>query len=183
MSLAPDLTVEGTAVSSYATPSQLPSSLIASELLSPELRRSTTPPMRLQLPPMPAARAELVLQSLGRMARFRGLQEGWDGRRGRPVSDLAFQVAASIAVQLIAEGDPKLQMVPLPRGGIQLEWHVMDNDLEIEVSENGKIHILAETDKGEYQIDREIAPALFRNSLADVGRFLKRLARLLEESR
>jgi len=85
------------------------------------------------------------------------LQPNWDGYGSPPPSERA----AAIAFRLISEIKENLRnpahVCPVGGGGIQLEWHVGDKDLEIEIGFDGSVEYLAaagdRTQEGELPMD------------------------------
>lgn len=76
--------------------------------------------------------------------RFRelvSLPHGWDGYDGQPVSASCACFAASLLGSLWVEGVEAPQLVPGPDGTLQIEWHVNQFDIEIDVL--GPYHIVA----------------------------------------
>lgn len=56
-----------------------------------------------------------------------GLQDGWDGYRGKAPTNEALATAANLCV------------IPLPNGGVQIEMHAGGADIEIEICAHGKV--------------------------------------------
>ncbi len=77
-----------------------------------------------------------------------GLGEGWDGRRAGPITDAAVQGTIDVLAALMNETSAPPQLFPLPDGGLQVEWHVGGNDIEVEIDAGGEAHVLAETADG-----------------------------------
>lgn len=99
------------------------------------------------------------------------LPAGWDGHGGRPV-DLDI---AAFTLQLLAEtmanGAPPPQLIPLSYGGLQLEWHEVGIDLEMEVEAPNHTYLdYADQRTGEV-IEREVS-----TDFADLSRILRLLA-------
>lgn len=139
--------------------------------------------MRVQIPSdLSPAAADKLVRSLGKLVRFRSLDEAWDGRQGKPLSPEAALVAVRVLIDVAAVERPTPQLVPLPSGGVQVEWHVGGNDLEIEVDAKGDLHVLAVTPTDEVAIDREVSPVFFDSAMIDVRRFLNRMSRQLQGS-
>lgn len=68
------------------------------------------------------------------LTHFRGLKKGWDTYDGEPISPMAIRTAEHFTA------------VPLSTGGIQLELHAGGVEIEIEVTETGRVKgILFET--------------------------------------
>lgn len=61
------------------------------------------------------------------------LKKGWDGYNGKPVSFTCAQFAANLIENLYLERLPPPQLVPGSDGTLQLEWHINQYDLEIDV--------------------------------------------------
>lgn len=54
-------------------------------------------------------------------------KDNWDGHGSAAVTKAAIDTACT------------MQVVPLPGGGIQIEWHAGGMDIEIEIDETGRI--------------------------------------------
>ena len=82
-----------------------------------------------------------------RLTEFFGFSAGWDGHRAQlPTREaLAATVAAAFALAVGVRLRP--QLVPLPSGGIQLEWHALTS-VEITAEASGELHALT-TDEGD----------------------------------
>lgn len=80
------------------------------------------------------------------------LEAGWDAEGSPPPTREAVRVAINI-ITVIAELDihdlPGPRIVPVPGGGVQLEWQLGDRYLEIEVAPDGSAGYLAVSDTGE----------------------------------
>jgi hypothetical protein len=61
------------------------------------------------------------------------LPKGWDGYAGVPVSFNCAQFAANLVERLCVEDVPAPQLVPGSDGTLQLEWHLNQFDLEVDV--------------------------------------------------
>jgi len=66
-----------------------------------------------------------------RIDSFSSLKGGWDSYEGKAVHPVAIDLAKEIAVKLAGMG---LQAVPTPDGGVQLEAHFNNVDIEIDVN-------------------------------------------------
>ncbi len=97
-----------------------------------------------------AAYAEEQLNSLLR------LRPGWDGYRARPLTMEATKTAVDILFAIVDDLSLPPQIFPLRDGGIQLEWHSGDEDIEIEVDAAGRAHVLATDAKGEIVLNEEL---------------------------
>jgi hypothetical protein len=100
--------------------------------------------------------ARKVEAELNRLVR---LEEGWDGRRAREVTDEA--VVSSVEALFALVGDhtwPAPQFFPLPDGGLQFEWHMGGAAVEVEVDSEGEAHALAESPDGSVLFEGVIWP-------------------------
>lgn len=68
-----------------------------------------------------------------RFAELSGLCAGWDGHGGKPISDDVVAFTGVLMECIAIPGLPEPHVAPLSYGGLQLEWHAKDIDLEIEV--------------------------------------------------
>jgi hypothetical protein len=59
------------------------------------------------------------------------LGENWDSYGGKKTSDDLIKLALSILTQIMPVNAPVPSVVPLGDGGLQLEWHRKQQDLEI----------------------------------------------------
>jgi hypothetical protein len=80
--------------------------------------------------------------------RLLALPDGWDGARARSITDSAVLTAVQVLFGFADDAVLPPQLVPLPDGGIQLEWHVDGNDLELEVDASGASYLLATDNSG-----------------------------------
>jgi hypothetical protein len=72
-----------------------------------------------------------VLPTISAFMRVQSLPENWDSYGGKRVdSDMVVQ-SLSVLEQIMGSTSPAPSVVPLGDGGIQLEWHRNQQDLEI----------------------------------------------------
>lgn len=67
------------------------------------------------------------------------LNPGWDTYGGLPASEAAARKAVNIISRLISQAARPPAIVPVSDGGVQLEWHNNNWDVEIEVHPDGNI--------------------------------------------
>lgn len=77
------------------------------------------------------------------------LPENWDGYGSRALQSAAIEQAANLLACLARLDLPRPQIVPVPGGGIQLEFQQAGRELEIEVLPDGAIEFLLVTENGE----------------------------------
>jgi hypothetical protein len=88
-----------------------------------------------------AQATDLAEYATDRLNDLLALDAGWDGRKAQPVSDAAVTAAveALFAVGVGLRLWP--QFVPLPSGGLQLEWHAVTS-VEITAERDGSLDVL-----------------------------------------
>jgi hypothetical protein len=126
----------------------------------------------------PSERPRWVGHAENEFTSLLALDPGWDGHRAKPVSRRALDAATAVMFSVLGLSNHHLlpQIFPLPGGGVQLEWHVGDNDVEIEVSEIGEVGVLAVTSTGEVLHEGEAAGASGAALLEAVSRFVSELS-------
>lgn len=72
------------------------------------------------------------------MRRFFALESNWDGYGAKRIDPSVVKPLVEI-LQVLRSTTPPPQLVPSPRGGVQLEWHQRGFDLEIEVLPDGAL--------------------------------------------
>ena len=112
---------------------------------------------------------------------LRGLAEGWDGRHAQPVTGAAVVAALTIASRLVDGHSLEPQIYTLPDGGLQLEWHVLGTDVEIEVDGSGAPFGAATDAAGRTLWEREFG-ADDESALADLGRLIAEMAHDLKSA-
>lgn len=125
--LADEVVWDGTTTTATAAPSFL----------------SDTPPRRIQLR-LQQGTVLLLLKvpepkwlypTLQVMKEFSALLANWDSYGSRRIDDLAIYHAVKFLLMVVGAKDgPVPIVVPTSRGGIQLEWHAIGADLEVEFS-------------------------------------------------
>lgn len=73
------------------------------------------------------------------------LPSGWNSYSSREIHPDAVASAVQILLEIMGEDTALPTFVPVPNGGILLEWHTQTADLEIEVMTNGRVR--ADLDK------------------------------------
>jgi hypothetical protein len=104
------------------------------------------------------------------------LQDRWDGYRARPVTSEAVDSAVRVAFVVADDQTLPPQIFPLNDGGVQLEWRVGGEELEIEVDGAGEIHVLATDGSAEALLDVELSTE-GRAVLQTVRHLVERLSR------
>jgi hypothetical protein len=68
---------------------------------------------------------------LDRLSELAALPQDWDSYGALPVARQSVEMALSALSAIMSEGAELPWIVPLPSGGLQLEWHRADSDIEI----------------------------------------------------
>jgi hypothetical protein len=116
----------------------------------------------LLLPPDQAVAAisativEELRPALERLAEFATLADDWDSYGAVPITAVAIDVARELAAEIISRHALSIRpegytfdVVPLPNGGVQLEWDVAARHLEVAVNPDGELSYLLVTAGGE----------------------------------
>lgn len=83
---------------------------------------------------IPSAYPAGLSEAITRIADLMRLPANWDGHGGHPVSRDAGVFAYSLVEAVFSTGcGAQAQIVPLAYGGVQIEWHTLKGDLEVEV--------------------------------------------------
>jgi hypothetical protein len=69
--------------------------------------------------------------AIDRLRTIVKLPPGWDSYSAKPVRQENVEAALQALVTVMSEGSELPWIVPLPSGGIQLEWHSESSDIEI----------------------------------------------------
>lgn len=88
--------------------------------------------------------------------RLFALPAGWDGFSADEVTVEAVAETVAVLASIVNESTVAPQFFPLADGGIQIEWHVGGNDIEIEINGAGSVYVLATRSTGETVADAEI---------------------------
>lgn len=68
-----------------------------------------------------------------RFNKLTGLPRGWDGYDGKPVSFTCSHFAAQLLERLYDSEIPFPSLVPGSDGTVQIEWHINQYDIEVDV--------------------------------------------------
>jgi hypothetical protein len=95
-------------------------------------------------------------------AKALALRDGWDGPRSKAVHrPLVYLVERVLRDSLVEIPNPRLPfVVPSAEGGLQIEWHRSDMELEVYFGPNGEISAAFEDHSGGLEIERRGSEAL-----------------------
>ncbi|MGA2254556.1 MAG: hypothetical protein ABSG53_07845 [Thermoguttaceae bacterium] len=98
------------------------------------------------------------------------LEESWDSYGARPIDPHCVEATANLFLPIFNSDTPRPSVVPINRGGIQLEWHRAGTDLEIEIEPPERLHVF-------FGKDRETTEAemMLTDDLRPLARFLEGL--------
>lgn len=75
-----------------------------------------------------------VRPTVEELVRIMQLLPNWDAYGAQPVQSVLVGRAVEILSRVMEENSPPPSIVPLGDGGLQMEWHLMGQDVEIVVS-------------------------------------------------
>ena len=75
------------------------------------------------------------------------LPENWNSYGARPIDPELAASALKLLVKVAPADVPPPIVVPTTQGGILLEWHMREIDLEIETLEAASVHVFYEDDR------------------------------------
>lgn len=119
----------------------------------------------------------LLAHARSKVERLMNLSYGWDGHRGSPVTPIAAMAANGVMLRLLFDGAATPQVVPLPDGGLQVEWLVDGNSLVIHVDSAAEVTVLATAADGTEIVDGDFLaarPDMF--TLDQAKRFLEKMS-------
>jgi hypothetical protein len=91
-----------------------------------------------------------------RLQQYLRLEQGWNSYDAPPVSQRAVQTALAHLAQMA--GRPRPSLVPTSQGGIQLEWHGAQVDIEVECLPSGHARLVAEDCRTEEYVECWVIP-------------------------
>lgn len=74
-----------------------------------------------------------------------GLPEGWDGYDAKRIAEDAAFFALDLLDTILPDGAPAPAVVPTSGGGVQLEWHEPNWQLEVEIVSPGHVLVLGDS--------------------------------------
>jgi hypothetical protein len=125
--------------------------------------------------------AELPLPSWAKHAQFElqalvDLPDRWDGRRAQQVAPRAVEAVIEVLADVMADVTVLPQYFPLPDGGIQVEWHAGEHDVEIEFDSEGSAHLLM-NERGHDDVEVDVPAGEFGRLVEQLRPGLHRLTR------
>jgi hypothetical protein len=108
--------------------------------------------------------------------RLFALTPGWDGYTADEVTIEAVHEMVEVLFVAVSRMTVPPQFFPLADGGLQAEWHIGGNDIEIEVDGAGSAYALATKSTGETVTDAEIQADVDDPQLRVLATFLNELS-------
>ena len=108
------------------------------------------------------------------LAELVALPEGWDGHGGLPVQPALaeqarrFMVAIRECTQIVPD------IVPLPDGGLQLEWYVSTHEVEVAFPSDEAPYVYSERTADRYVEEFDLTHPLYITEIGPLFRALRR---------
>ncbi|MGQ0680430.1 MAG: hypothetical protein ACT4OM_12375 [Actinomycetota bacterium] len=91
----------------------------------------------------------LIRDAISHIQRLVSLEPDWDSYGAQPLQPSAASSAVKLISAVTSAGAPLPLIVPTPQGGIQLEWHSCDADLELEITSGGIVEVFVQFPDGQ----------------------------------
>ncbi len=98
------------------------------------------------------------------------LEDGWDAQKALRVSHSNIDIALQVLLGVMQKGTPIPALVPTVRGGLQIEWHVQDVDIELEIASPDRYLLSFEDRAAHREFERELT--------TDLGAFAEAVMRI-----
>lgn len=83
---------------------------------------------------MSSPKADWARDLLAKVDEFGRLSPGWDGAASPSIGGEVLEVARQVLLKAACSDEmPRPHVAPVPGGGIQVEWHLRDTELELEI--------------------------------------------------
>jgi hypothetical protein len=126
------------------TSKRLVASLDRREVSAKPLDRTKSPSVRIKAPGIPKS----VISAVGKMIELLELPPGWNSYNAKPISKENVNFALRVLSQTMRANTPAPTVVPMVRGGVQLEWHTRGINLELSIYSPTKVSFFAEDVRG-----------------------------------
>ena len=134
--------------------------MFQSEWVTPPVRGSSRRASSQWSEVIPIERSGWFVEMATAVLRLGKLEPNWDGSGSPPVSRVAIHQALRMLQAVALQEPPLPQVLPVPGGGVQLEWHVGGRELELEFLPDGLlVYLVVEPgtspEEGQSQLPRE----------------------------
>ena len=106
---------------------------------------------------------------LDKLAQLSELPENWDGYGSPCVQPAVKETAVDLIHLLHKIGMPVPHFAPVSGGGIQLEWHKTDRELELEILPDGDVAFLKVN--GSEEMEEGVLPRYFHVSVCELAKW------------
>jgi hypothetical protein len=97
-----------------------------------------------------------VISAVQRMIELLELPPGWNSYNAKPITKENVNFAFSLLARTMRADTPAPNVVPMVRGGVQLEWHTRGINLEISIYSPTDVRFLAEDVRCNDSVDGEL---------------------------
>lgn len=108
--------------------------------LQTSARRRQRPSLEVSAPSFPNG----VLLAVQKMIELLELPQGWNSYNARPITKENVNFALDVLAHTMRADTPVPNVIPMVRGGVQLEWHTRGIDLEISIYSPTELKFVAE---------------------------------------
>jgi hypothetical protein len=110
-----------------------------------------------------------VISAVQKMIELLELPPGWNSYNAKPITKENVNFAISLLGRTMHADTPAPNVVPMVRGGVQLEWHTRGINLEISIYSPNEVRFLAEDVRCDDLVDGPL-------DLALLGKWVDRLS-------
>ena len=89
-----------------------------------------------------------AISAVQKMIELLELPPGWNSYNAKPITKENVNYAVGLLSRIMNTRTPAPEVVPMVRGGVQLEWHTRGIDLEISIYSPSDVTFLAEDVRG-----------------------------------
>jgi hypothetical protein len=104
-----------------------------------------------------SAETKWQIEVLKPLAKYVEMSQGWDSYSGSPLRWDAGFFALWVLNAVMRPRTPVPQVVPSPVGGVQLEWHEKDIDLELHITAPYECELWFEDHRTGKRVSRELS--------------------------
>ena len=149
------------------------------EQTSPSITRLPSVDMRIvegMEPALSEAGPSWEQRTLSQLASIVLLQKDWDSYGASVIDTSKVQQTFGLLHSVMDDQTPAPTLVPMTNGSIQLEWHVFDIDLEVELLPDTRIAVYYEDHLGRLETFDEV----LHYDVTPLAQILRELARRVE---
>ncbi len=129
-------------------------------------------PGRINAWPLERPEPSLAERARGTLNELTALSVGWDGYDGLPTFARVAEHTQLFLKEVEAYTSSAPDLVPLPNGGVQLEWYIGEVEIEVEIEPDGATTILFECRSDGRSEEIELGGSLDLSPVADFFREL-----------